>query len=214
MVAEIREELRRSGMDNAIKRGIGAAVLFHRDKRFAWNEANFSFTTTASQPDYDSSDNSAIGRLATIDVMKVVTPETYLNPRTIEYIRSLLDRPTGTPADFAYFAQAITLSPTPSSTLTINIDGVLELYDANQSSTNQIISRDNILTIPDGYSTAWFGAGYEIIKAWAKSYIYLHHLRNVDQSAAQGSASQTLRDDQIAQIGRLGGSGFVTPTAF
>lgn len=214
MVAEIRQEIRRSGMDDAIKRGIGAAVLFHRDKRFKWNEASFSFSTAANQEDYGTADNASIGRLAVIDVVKIASPETKLTARTIDYLRSLVRQSTGCPLDYAYYEAEVFFSPVPNTIYTVNVDGVIELADTNQVAANQIISKDNILTIPDSYSTEWFGAGYEIIKAWAKGYINLHHLRNQAESTAMFSAAGDLRTDQEGQLAMLGGSGFVRPTKF
>src|SRR5688572_5921890 len=139
MVSEIREELRRQNIDPAIKRGIGAAVLFHRDKRFAFNELSFTFTTTADEAEYDENDDANIGRLAKIDSAKIVSPETPLNLRTIEFIRDRIDISTGTPEDIAYYEEQIFLSPTPSRTLSVSVFGILELKDTNQAAVNQII---------------------------------------------------------------------------
>jgi hypothetical protein len=214
MVAEIREELRRSGMDDAIKRAIGAAVIFHRDKRFTWNELSFSFSTVANQAAYGSGDSASIGRLAAIDSMKIRSPETKLTARTVDYIRSIVEQPSGTPEDYCWYENEITLSPTPSQVFTVDVDGLMELRDTNQAAANQVISRSNILSIPDNYSTAWFVAGFDVIKPWAKGYIYLHHLRNRDEASGQFDAAGGMRADQEAQLGRLGGSGFVTPTRF
>lgn len=214
MVAEIREELRRSGMDNAIKRGICAAVLYHRDKRFKWNELSFSFSTVAGTSTYDEGDNANIGRLAAIDSMRVVNPETVLTPRDIDWMRTRVNQTTGTPLDFAYYEETVYLDPIPASVLSVSVLGILELKDANQSAGSQIITRENILTLPDDYTTAWFTDGYEVIKAWAKGYIAMHHLRNTEQTGAMFSAATDFRTDQEGQLARVGASGFVRPTAF
>lgn len=214
MVAEIREELRRSGMDNAIKRGICAAILFHRDKRFKWNELSFTFSTVANQPTYDESDDANIGRLASIDSMRIVSPEIELGQRDINWMRERVNQATGTPSDFAYYEEMVYLDPIPASALSISVLGLLELKDTTQSTTNQIVSRDNILSLPDSYSTAWFTDGFEIIKAWAKGYVSLHHLRNKEQSDNMFGAAVDLRTDQEGQLAKLGASGFVRPTSF
>lgn len=215
MVAEIREELRRSGMDNAIKRGIGAAVLFHRDKRFAWNELSFTFTTSANEAEYDATtDDANIGRLAKIDSAKIVSPETVLTVRDIDYIRGRTGLSSGTPDDIAYFEEQIFLSPTPSRTLSISVFGLLELKDTAQAAALQIISRENILTIPAAYTTAWFTDGYEVIKSWAKGYVYHNHMRNTEQATAEFTAAGGFRTDQENQLANRGASGFVRPTTF
>lgn len=217
MVAEIREELRRSGMDNAIKRAIGAAVQFHRDKRFAWNELSFSFSTVANQDEYDSTDNSNIGRLAKIDSAKIVTPETVLTVRDIDYIRGIIRDTSGVPLDIAYYEGSLVLSPAPNAAYSVSVLGLLELNDTNQPTTPtnlQSITRSNILLIPDGYTTAWFVDGFEVIKSWAKGYVYHNHLRNSEQAANEYTAAGGFRTDQENQLANRGASGFVRPTAF
>lgn len=214
MVAEIREELRRNGVDNAIKRAIGAAVIYHRDKRFIWNELSFALTTVADQPDYDGDDDANIDRLAQIDNAKIASPETDLTPRTIQFIRAKVGLTSGLPLDIAVYERAITLSPTPNAVYTINIDGIMELEDLTQPAGQQIISRENILTIADGYTTAWFVEGYEVIKSWAKGYIYQNHLRNSEQAGTDFTASDAFRTDQENKAAKLGSSGFVQPTQF
>lgn len=217
MVAEIREEIRRSGMDNAIKRAIGAAVVYHRDKRFLWNELSFTLATVANQAAYDSTDDANIGRLAKIDTAKIASPATVLTPRTLAYIRGKLTQTSGTPADIAFFQEEITLDPAPSSVLSINIDGLLELKDTNMVTTPvnlQVINRANILSIPDAYTTAWFVEGFEIIKSWAKGYLYQNNLRNTEQAATDFTAADGFKTDQEGQLAKLGGSGFAVPTRF
>lgn len=214
MVTEIRGELRRTGMDDAIKGAICAAVIYHRDKRFRWNELSFTFPTAANQQTYDESDTASIGLLASIDSLKVSDPEIALIPRDINWIKERVNQASGNPTGYSYYEESIWLDPTPSQVFTIEVLGVQELKDVNQAAGFQIIGRDNILTLDDSYTTAWFMEGYDVIKSWAKGYISLHHLRNAAESDAMFSAATALRSDQEDQLNKVGGSGFVRPTRF
>src|SRR5688572_21412958 len=100
MVSEIRGEIRRSGMDDAIKGAICAAVQFHRDKRFRWNELSFTFATVANQQEYDVTDSASIGLLASIDSLKVSNPETALIARDINWLKERVNQSSGTPSGY------------------------------------------------------------------------------------------------------------------
>lgn len=214
MVDEIRGEIRRTNMDAAIKSSICSAVILHKDKRYKWNEGNISFNTVADQPTYDEDDDADIGLIASFDSVKVTSPETVLIKRDIKWMRARISDATGTPEDFAYYERQIYLYPVPSSVLTINILGVLELADLTQSAGSQIMTRENIQTLPNNYTTAWFTDGYEIIKAQAKSFLSINHLRNVTEGQTMGSLAAGLAGDETSKINRAGGSGFARPTRF
>lgn len=214
MVSEIASELRRSGMDTAIKRGICGAVEHLKDKRFKWNELFFDFTTTAAEQDYDSADDADIGRLCAIDAATITTPATNLTKRDWAWLKDRVGTSSGTPSDIIFYQDSIWLHPTPASALTINVWGLLELKDANQSAGSQIITRENFATLPNNYTTAWFTEGFDVVKAWAKGYVYLHHLRNKTEADVMFGAAGALITDSETQLGKLGGTSFVRPTMF
>src|SRR3990167_2906875 len=115
MVAEIRAELRRSNMDTAIKRGICAAVLYLKDKRYKWNELSFTLDLIADQQDYDSADDADIGRLASIDSVKLVsTADTLTSATRVEIRRWTIGASSGSPTHCAFYESALWLSPKPN----------------------------------------------------------------------------------------------------
>lgn len=214
MVSEIRGEIRRSGMDDAIKGAICAAVQFHRDKRFRWNELSFSFPTVVNQQTYDASDTASIGLLASIDSLKITSPELALVPRDINWVKERVNQVSGTPSGYAYYQESIWLDPKPSSVFTVEALGVQELKDLAGAAGLQSITRVNILLLPTSYTTAWFTDGYDVIKSWAKGYVNAHYLHNQTEATGMFGMADVLRGDQEAQLNKVGGSGFARPTRF
>lgn len=219
LVADIRSEIRRSTMDAAIKGSIVASIDYWKDKRFRWNESTFTFSVTASQAEYSSSDDADIGYLAEIDDLKLSTGSEEWHPkkRSIDFVtnRSLLNQ-TADPSDYAFYRGRIRFCPVPSRALTATVLGVQELLDTSQAADYQRISRaiPDISAIPSAYSTAWFTEGYEVTKLYAKGYLYKHHMDNPTKGDALFTDALVIGKDFQNKLGKLGGAGFVAPTRF
>ena len=219
MVADIRGEIRRSQMDEAIKGAIVASIDYWKDKRFRWNESRFTFSTVATQDEYSESDDADIGLLAKIDSIRLSTGSQKWNPeqKPNNFLEEAYDpNNSGDPEIFSFYRERIRFFPIPNQVLTATVLGLQELLDTAVATAYQRITRDvpDINSIPDAYTTAWFTEGYEVTKLYAKGYLYKHHLSNSERGNELFTDAIAIGKDFQAKIGKLGASGFLVPTQF
>lgn len=222
LVAEVRSDLRRSGIDNDIKVGIAAALQWYRAKRFSFNEKSFTFSTVAGTDTYTSSTNEAIARIARFDGLYVTVGTTQL-PLTGPVDNDLIDQDrmgstsSSIPSRYAFVTQSIRLDPIPSAVYTITFKGIVELNDPAQASSPtdlRRITRATVLSIPENYTNAFFDEGYEILKAWTKGYVYTNTLRNVMEGRAMFAIADEYAGQKSSEFMEQSSSGGVVPTQF
>lgn len=206
MVTDIGSELRRTGMDAAIKNSIAASAGYFRNRRLPFNVKTFTFATVAQQAYYASADSTNIPLIAKFDAVTYVDGQlefdlTKVDPEWMD-INSLGAAYYATPEKYAYVDGhtngRMRLFPTPSIARTIRVDAILEVIDAGQAVGLQRLLRTNIQSIPNGYASEWFtnSVAYEAMKYWAKGHLYINTLRNTPA----GSEMFALADAMVAEI--------------
>lgn len=214
LVTEIRGELRSSASADNVKVAIAASIDWFRSRRLRFNELKFTFSTIAAQEYYDDTDDDNIPLIAKIDsaVLNPGSNESDLDLVNSDFIDSR-GYTTGDPERVAYIRESLRLHPVPTSVKSIRIDGVLELIDSAQSTADQRLLPENVLTIPGNYSSRWFKDGKEIIKAWAKGYVYLHNLRNSTEAKVMFEAAEAFASRSAANA-QASSSDMTIPTQF
>lgn len=219
MYEEIENELRRgTGYRAQVKTAIAAAIEHHESKRFAFNEAKLSFTTVADQEYYDDSDDADIPYITRFDSVVLSRGTSWkreLIKKPSDWIDRQLTITSSDPEHYAYIRSQIRLHPAPSvASDTVTVDGVLVLRDSGQTAPNDIVSRATAASIADGFTNAWFVEGYEMIKHWAKGYLYANLTRNAAEAENMFTMSRAFFSRLTKDHIDSSATGFVQPTSF
>lgn len=217
MVSRIASEIRRTGMNDEIKYAIAAAVEFWRKKRTNFNQLKFTFSTVVGQEYYTSSASTNIPLIAKIDVAMFVdgvyeAPLELIDSSWIDEQGLVSANYRAQPEKLAYIRSSIRLFPLPNAVKTIRIDGLLELIDSNGSAGLQRLTRDNVLSLPSSYASAWFTDGFEIIKSYAKGYLNLHVIKNTNEASMMYSDARDMADNKGDQAQTEGSNDMVQPS--
>jgi hypothetical protein len=145
-----------SAASSPIKRAIQSAIAKWEREPFYFTEFYNSsfFTTVNAQEFYTSSDAAAIATVVQITRAHVTISGTRyaLVPRRWNYIEDIQPgTTTGSPTDYAYFAEQIRLYPIPTAALVISVSG------------NQRLSALSA----DADSNGWTTDGFDLIRCEA-----------------------------------------------
>lgn len=188
MKLRIKNEINRSDLDDEIHNAIMDAIGAYENTRFYFNETrSFTFTTTASQARYTSSDSgwANLAKILKIDFVAVTLNGQPFRcmPRHPEEFEFELITSTNTPMYYGWYDESIVFHPTPNDALTVRI-GCHEKAAAPAS---------------DGEtSNPWMAKAERLIRNRAKAELFTH----VEDIADEKKAAKylALAEEALSQL--------------
>lgn len=218
MVTRIGSEFQRADIDTQIKNAIVTAIAHWGRRRFFFNEARGLWETTSGTRAYAEALSTGSGTVPTVkktDELKVTLSgsDSALTERPWSMIETITTSTalTGSPTDYAYYANQYWLYPIPNGSLTITHSYIKDLTEVSFSST--------------GSSTnAWMVTGEELIRQRATAVLKIDVLHNADAKAEAmamaGSECLSVLESAALQsivgetVQKASGGGRLTPTQF
>ena len=215
MVSTIADNINKTNLDTQIKRQVVAAMKKYRNRRFNFNKASSTFTTSDGQSVYplptgfmgdelvevlDGNFKSTLTKRPYSWVAKNDNDSSYKSePRVYAMIST---------------SDGIRLFPTPDNgSDTTSGDYPLLLHyhkDLNAAGETGAIS----ISASDNVTNAWMTDGFELIEAEATMMLYLKIIRG-GESAQEATKWASLRNDHlqalVKEYNKAVGSGTVTP---
>lgn len=178
----IADDLARDDLTSQIAAAITQAIDHYKEERLFWMDTRAeTFATVATQSAYDVDDDEAIPLFIKIDDLML------RDSSGIEYgplertdqddMEQLLDdgSATGRPDTWSYYNATIYLSPVPDAVYTVRPLGQIEVAaPSNDAETGN----------------PWMTKAYELLRCKAKSYIFLHTVKDPEQALAMEVAAE------------------------
>lgn len=180
IVTKVANDLKISTLNDEIKAAINEAIGFYDSERFWFNgwKRDLSFSTVSGQEFYDSTDDSRIPRLVTIDGVRIIesgnaaaTTGYRLTPFDSEVFS--IPATSGRPVAYSFFDQQIRLYPVPSAAYTVRIVGFYTLPDL----------------VDDAEENVWTIHAAELLRKSAKRRVEMDILKD-EQGAAVTAAGE------------------------
>lgn len=175
MQTRIADEILRDDIPSQIQNAIQSAILLWEGQRFVFNERRFLISTVAGQEYYDwpamtdtagAALESGVSLLEIDSITITDSGSTYpLTDRTQEWMdeySTTATEYTGTPCDYAIYADQLRLSPVPDAAYPLTLSGLARLKTLSATSD----------------TNAWMVEGEPLIRAQAKVIIYRDVLHN------------------------------------
>lgn len=185
---------------------VRAAIRWCERDTYYFNETrDITFPTVNGREWYDGTDNSNIPTLVNIDQAyreDANNVRYFLRHGTPDLIELLADNSAvrGEPYMYTYFGQRIRIYPIPDTqpfTIRLQVGPYRLAALASDTDTN-----------------AWLTEAYDMIKAYAKYYIYKNIIKDA-ALAAEALNDYTVQADALAkETGARNGTGYITPTSF
>ena len=190
MQSDIADELNKTNLGPQIRRTIVAAMNKYRNKRFKFNKASSTFTTSDGQAEYPLPDGYIGDEL--IEVLDGNFNDV-LTKRDFSWVASN-DNHTSYKSEPRVYAiidsENMRLFPKPDSD---DYKMVVHYHkDLNAPGISGAISR----SAADAVTNAWMTDGYDLIRLEAKMRIYLDVLRG-QESAQEAAKIRIMRDEAL-----------------
>lgn len=177
----IADDLNRTDLTTQIADAITDAIEFWKNTRFYFNETRSStFTTTASQARYTSSDDADIPLFFDLDDVFLTDSNgsvILLMPYDIAEMENLQDNSASTGQPYAYLLheQTFTLYPVPDAAYTVRPIGAIEkAAPASDAESGNV----------------WMTEAFELLRCTAKGYLAAHLLKDPDMAALMVQAEE------------------------
>lgn len=218
IIEECERLLRRgTSIRTDIRAALAAAVDHYKDRRFAFNELKFSFTTTANDDLYDDTDADEIPYITKFDSVVLSSGTAWSRPLVkidnAEIESAGPNVASSTPTHFAYVREQIRLYPPPSTAgWTVTVEGVRELLDG--STPPVPLNAETAQTFPLQSELDWFSKGKMVVMTWAIGYINFYVFRNSPEAQANWGAADAFADKLAGRGQSVSGTDTLTPTRF
>lgn len=203
MIAEMEDDTDRSDATAFVNK-INAAIRHFQPMRFWFNESReTTFTTTASQQDYDFvSDVGAF--FYEVDGVYVTFGGDILDLKQVDYReieRLRLTSPiSSVPTSWAYIGkEGLAFYPTPDDAYATRVTGHLRIEaPASDSEANNV----------------WMNEGYDMVMAEAKARLFAQKYRDTEGATIERTVSTDARSDADSTSAGKMGTGSIRPTQF
>lgn len=200
MITRIEREIKRDGITADIRDAIVDAIDSYESERFYFNEGSAKAVTTASSPFLSSVPGNIISiDSLTMDFSGSRIPLRHSDAVEIDEIDDGVA--VGQPTDWGYYKDMIRFYPTPDVAYTAHIKGQIELIEVSASAST-------------GATNAWVTDAEAMIRAKAKAIIFLHRLRNEQQSFFMEGAAEAARRRLLNKTYEKLATGRITKTDF
>lgn len=200
MNLRIAAEINRQDLGPEIRDAITSAIDEYRNEGFTWNEARAAFTTSAGQEYYTVGSNNLPTDIQFVQSMLLTVngstyPVTHRNFWEIDELQ-INDSYQGYPQDWAWHGNAVRFYPTPNSAFAVEVAYV------------QDVSADAVTS-----GAGWFTRGERMIRAKAKSLLYLHldNLFSPQKAAAFSTDAEKEFRRLKGEANNLQASGHIVP---
>ena len=200
MVNRMARELRRDNLTADIKDSIVDAIHFYENERWSWQETSSVVTTTANSP-YLSSLPAGIISLDKVQLDNGGSRYP-INARSNDWITDVDNGNSfGPPYDYALHQGNMRLYPVPDKAYSAHLTYQVQLTEVSASASSTA-------------TNAWMTDGEAMIRAHAKSLVFAHRLRNVQEAQVMSSVAEREHDRLKAKDRGLVATGKVTKTSF
>lgn len=201
--AKIADDVARSDLTSQIEHEVLAAIEDCSIERFWFNETRgYTFSTVAGTSDYTISPTAAIQDFVKVDSVKATIGgnPVVLDRYDADEIDTLIayNGTDGQPYCYGYYNQTFRLYPIPGDIYTVRVAGHYKLTALSA----------------DGDTNAWTVEGYELIRARAKSRLYVNVIRNQQEAAAANAVYESVLFRLRAETSRRVRTGRVKPSSW
>lgn len=198
----IANYLSRDDLSTEIGDAINRAIDHYEPVRFWFNEGTGTFTTTASQQSYSSTDMS-ITDIAMIDKVQCTVNGTKytLTPRTYDYIidvNTSSTSTTGQPCDWAWYGEKLWFYPTPDSTYTITLSYQNSYADLSA----------------DGDYNDFTTYAEDLIEARSMWFLQAQIIKDIEGASVSKQVETDALYSLMRRTNRMVSSGSIRPTQF
>lgn len=190
----IADELHRSDLTSAVSNAISDAVQLYQSKRFRFNEAQGTFSTTAGTEYYGSAVIPA--DIAEIDTLTLTVSgrKVVLTPRAFDVMEviSSTTNSRGQPSEWCWYSDQVRLYPVPDAVYSLSVSYLKRLP----------------VPATDAASNAWTVDGFNLIRHTAKRMVSADLVQDFEMAQAAGASEQQelrrlLREGRILTQGGL-----------